>query len=65
MVILMNIDLVITLKTILTLWVLVVCRLSQHLTSCSAITKKNFIVFNELCEVDVNLPNASDKKYGS
>ena len=52
----MNIDLVITLKALLTLCACVVWRLSQHLTSsCTAITMTLSDMFNELCEDDVNL----------
>ena len=46
----MNIDLIITLQTVLILCALVVWRLSQNLT------------FYNLCEVDVNLANASHEK---
>ena len=50
----MNTDLI----TILTLCVLLISRLSQDLTSCTAsVTLSNICLM--LCEVNVNLPNAS------
>ena len=58
----MNVDLIITLKTVFTLFALV--QLSQHLTSSYTTIIYDYIrhtMLNELCEVDFNLQNASDE----
>ena len=58
----MNVDLIIPLETAFTLFVLI--DLSQRLTSCYIAIAHDFIrhiTLNELCEVDVNLQNISDK----
>ena len=60
--------LIITLRTVLALCVLLVCRQKQPITfSCIAITDYYHSVrpslFNELCETDMNLPNLPDKKF--
>ena len=58
----MNIDLIITLKTVFTLFALI--ELSQHLTSSYTAIDYDYIrhkMLNELCEVNVNLQNASDE----
>ena len=57
----MNIDLIITLKTVLILCVLVVESTSQFLLHCHYYYYIRHM-FNGLCEVDVNLPNASDEE---
>ena len=59
----MNIDLIITLKTVSPF--VPSERLSQHLTSFYTAIAYDYIrhiMLNELCEVDINLPNASDEK---
>ena len=60
--------LIITLRTVLALCVLLVCRQKQPITfSCIDITDYCHSVrpslFNELCETDMNLPNLPDKKF--
>ena len=58
----MNVDLIITLETVFTLFALI--DLSQCLTSSYIAIAHDFIrhiTLNELCEVDVNLQNISDE----
>ena len=57
----MIVDLIITLKTVFIFFALI--ELSQYLTSYTAIAYDyiRHITLNELCEVDVNLQNASDE----
>ena len=58
----MNVDLIITLKTVFTLFALL--ELSQHLTSSYTAIAYDYIrhiMLNQLCEVDVNLQNVSDE----
>ena len=58
----MNVDLIITLKTVFTVFALI--ELSQHLTSSYTAITYNYIrhiMLNELCEIDVNLQNVSDR----
>ena len=57
----MNIDLIITLKTVLTLCALVVESASQFFLYCHYYYYIRHM-FNGLCEADVNLPNASDEE---
>ena len=58
----MNVDLIITLKTVFKLFALI--DLSEHLTSSYTAIAYDFIryiMLNELCEVDINLQNVSDE----
>ena len=58
----MNVDLIITLKTVFTLFAFI--QLSPHLTSSYSAIAYDFIghiMSNELCEVDVNLQNVYDE----
>ena len=58
----MNIDLIITLKTVVTLFAFI--EWSQHLTSSYTAIAYDYIrhiMLNELCEVDVNSQNISDE----
>ena len=58
----MNVDLIITLKTVFTLFALI--ELSHYLTSSYTAIAYDYIrhvTLNELCEVDVNLQNVSDE----
>ena len=61
----MNIDLIITLRAVLNLCVLVVWRQKQPLffLHCHNSHSNRLTLFNELCEIDMNLPNLSGERF--
>ena len=62
----MNTDLIITLRTVLTLCVLVVLEaetISHFFMHCHYYPSIRLTLFKELCETDMNLPNLSEDKF--
>ena len=62
----MNTDLITTLRTVLTLRVLVVWRqkqISHFFLHCQYYHPVQPTLFNERCEIDMNLPNLSEEKF--